>query len=112
MKVKMSEPELEVLLDVCKCFMLWAVQEWGQDDAKRLGAVQDLLTAAGFDAVATCAPVFGGILPRSRPCTGPEGEAATQWLRSMLEDMPRGKLEEEAAHIQRAVLSRLGSRSE
>ncbi len=86
-------------------FLMMAIQEWGQSDSERVTAVQDLLNAAKFDAVATCAPVFGGIWPTL--CTGPDADTATVWLKEMTNTMPRGKFEREVEHIERFIEQRI-----
>jgi hypothetical protein len=85
-------------------FVLRAIQEWGQADEERIKAVQGVLDAAGFDAKATCWPVFGGIWPKV--AEGPEGEAASAWLRELTESMPRGKYEWEVEHVEKAIKAR------
>lgn len=80
-----------------KRFVLRAIQDWGQSDADRIGAVQAVLDAAGIRATATCGPVFGGIWPKS--CNGPEAQRATAWLKSLTESMKRGEFNREAQHV-------------
>ena len=82
-------------------FIINAVQDWGQPESERISAVQDVLNAAGFKATASCSPVFGGIWPL--PCTGPEGEPATAWLKSITKTMKRGKFEDELAHVEKFI---------
>lgn len=90
--------------DIADRFVLKAIQEWGQPTAERIAAVQAVLTAAKFSATATCYPVFGGIWPK--PCDGPDGEAATQWLRHLTNSMPRGRFENETAHVAAEIAAR------
>ncbi len=85
-------------------FLLYGIQDWGQSEADRIKATQDLLDAAGFKAKATCGPVFGGIWPS--PCKGDDGEAATAWLKQLTDSMKRGKYEMEVAHIEAALRDR------
>jgi hypothetical protein len=85
-------------------FVLRAIQEWGQADEERIKAVQGVLDAAGFDAKATCWPVFGGIWPK--PAEGPQGEAASAWLRELTDTMERGHYEDEVEHVERAIQAR------
>jgi hypothetical protein len=56
-------------------------------DAERLFAVQELLKAAGFNAVAACWPTLDGAWPEA--CRGPHGAAATLWLLKLTDTMPR-----------------------
>ncbi len=85
-------------------FMLRAIQDWGQSESERIAAVQGLLDAGGFKAQATCSPVFGGIWRDH--CTGKDGRAATQWLQDITDTMKRGHLEDEIAHVERAIRER------
>ena len=85
-------------------FVLTAIQEWGDPDEKRVAAVQAVLDAAGFDATATCWPVFGGIWPK--PCAGNDGEAATAWLKELTDTMPRGRVQDEIAHVDSTIHAR------
>lgn len=85
-------------------FMLQAIQEWGQSESERLSAVQGLLNAVGFDAVATCWPVFGGIW--QKPCTGKDGEEATAWLKALTDNLKRGAYNSEVSQINEAVAQR------
>lgn len=87
-------------------FMLRAVLEWGQPEEERIAAVQQLLDIAGFDAKATTWPVFGGIW--SKPCEGPDGRAADEWLKRLTSTMKRGKYEVEEAHVEKFINERLG----
>lgn len=89
---------------VANRFMMKAVQEWGDPEAERIKAVQDLLDAAGFKATATCWPVFGGIWPKK--CEGDDGYEATEWLQNLTKTMPRGKYEREIEHIKDALAAR------
>lgn len=82
-------------------FILRAIQEWGQSDDDRRRAVQGVLDAAGFNATATCGPVFGRIWPKL--CDGPDGELASAWLKELTDTMPRGRFEDEAAHVAAAI---------
>lgn len=88
-------------MSAASTFVLRAIQEWGQPHEHRVAAVQGVLDAAGFDAKATTFPVFGGIW--NEPCAGPEGEEATAWLKSLTETMPRGRFQDEEAHVQRFI---------
>lgn len=87
--------------DTASTFISMGIQEWGQPEAVRIAAVQDVLDAAGFKATATCSPVFGGIW--KSPCTGPDADAATAWLSNLTKTMPRGKFEREAEHVERMI---------
>lgn len=91
--------------DAATHFMLYAVQEWGDPDVKRIAAVQKVIDLAGFKATATCWPVFGGIWPK--PCEGKDGEAATAWLKKLTDDLPRGKMEIEEKFIVDALEARV-----
>ncbi len=75
----------------------------------KVAAVQRLLDTAGFDARATCWPVFGGIWPQA--CTGPEGDEATAWLQELTNNLQRGDSNDEEKQIIAAVKERLGSRA-
>lgn len=90
-------------------FMLQAIQEWGQSESERLSAVQELLNAAGFDAVATCWPVFGGIWQKT--CTGKDGEEATTWLQALTDNLKRGEYNSEVDQIEQAVKKRRESQA-
>lgn len=92
---------------VANRFMLQAVQEWGQSEAERIKAVQDLIDAAGFKATATCGPVFGAIWPA--PCTGDDGHEASDWLHNLTKAMPRGKYEREIDYINDALNARMAA---
>lgn len=87
--------------EVAEGFILHAIQDWGQSEQQRVAAVQRVIDAAGFDAQATCSPVFGGIWPEG--CAGPDAEAATQFLRDLTQSMERGKFEREAAHVSSCI---------
>ncbi len=82
-------------------FMLMAIQEWGQSDGKRIAAVQRILNAAGFDAVATCGPVFGGIWPTS--CSGLEAAQASEWLNELTDSLRRGEFDDEVRQVEAAI---------
>ena len=90
---------------IAQKFVLMAIQEWGQSEAERIAAVQAILDAAGFDATATCGPVFGGIWPTE--CIGPMGSEATIWLKKLTDTLPRGKFEREEQHIREMVSERM-----
>lgn len=89
---------------VAEGFVMRAVQDWGQSVEQRVAAVQSVLDAAGFDAKATCVPVFGALWPQ--PCDGREAAEATAWLNTLTETMPRGRFESEAAHVAAAIEAR------
>ena len=89
---------------VARRFMLHAIQDWGQSEADRLSAVQGVLDAAGFNATATCGPVFAGIWPK--PCTGPDGDAASKFLKALTDTLRRGKFEDEVAHVAAQIRGR------
>lgn len=93
--------------DAATGFMLHAVQEWGDPDEKRIAAVQEVLDAAGFKATATCWPVFGGIWPK--PCEGKDATAATEWLKSLTDDLPRGDVHTEIAFVKQRIEERRGA---
>ena len=86
-------------------FVTWAICDWGQTEDARIAAVQDALDCAGFNATATCGPVFGGIWPRS--CDGPDGEIAATWLKKLTDTMQRGKFEREVEHVEQMITARL-----
>ncbi len=90
---------------VANRFILRAVQDWGQPETERIAAVQAVLTAAGFAATATCSPVFGAIWPKL--CDGPDGPAASAWLKNLCETMQRGKFEREVEHVEAAIRERV-----
>lgn len=90
--------------DVATKFMLRAVQNWGQGEGDRIAATQAVLDAAGFDAKATCGPVFGAIW--RDPCAGPDGAAATAWLKQLTETMPCGEFYTECEHVDAAIAAR------
>lgn len=81
--------------------MYFAIQDHGHPDEDRVKAVQAVLFAAGFEAEATCWPVFGGIWPK--PCTGRDGPRASSWLQKLTDTMKRGKYEAEVAHVNRMI---------
>ncbi len=85
-------------MTVADTFLFHAIQEWGQPIEARIAAVQNLLNEAGFDATATCPPVFGGIWPK--PCEGDDAETASAWLKNLTETMVRGRYQDEVAHIE------------
>lgn len=90
-----------------EAFLLHAIQEWGDEPAVKIRAVQGYLDAAGFTAVATCAPVFGGILPE--PMGGEDGRAATAWLRDLLNSPGwRGRFQDEVKFLIQALVARRG----
>lgn len=82
-------------------FIFLAIQEHGQPESDRILAVQEVLNAAGFDATATCWPVFGRMWPK--PCVGRDSEAASDWLKVLTETMTRGDANEECAHVDRMI---------
>lgn len=86
---------------IANTFVLRAIQDWGQSEAERIAAVQAVLDAAKFNATATCSPVFGGIWPK--PCSGPDAGPASAWLRNLTDTMPRGKFEDEVAHVAQRI---------
>lgn len=81
--------------------MMKAICEWGQPEAERVAAVQGALDAAGFNAKATCWPIFGGIW--KSPCEGPDGEAATTWLRELTDNLKRGEYNSEVRQVREAI---------
>lgn len=85
-------------------FIFLAIQEHGQLESDRVLSVQGVLDAAGFDATATCWPVFGGIWPK--PCVGRDAEAASSWLKTLTETMKRGDANEEFAHVEAMIETR------
>lgn len=93
--------------DVATKFMLFAVQEWGHPESDRVAAVQGVLDAAGFEAIATCSPVFGGIWPK--PCSGKDGERASAWLKNMTDTMKHGRVQDEIEHVERSICRALTS---
>jgi hypothetical protein len=98
----MKRPEIsDDLNEIATRFILHAVQEWGQSEDDRMVATQAVIDAAGFDAKATCSPVFGAIWPK--PCEGPDSEAASAWLTALTKAMPRGKFEREVKHVEMAM---------
>ena len=90
--------------DVAARFMLRAIQEWGQSEEDRVAAVQALLDAADFKATATGWPIFGGIWKSA--CTGPDGDAATAWLKLVTDTMKRGEFNSEVRHIEACLRGR------
>jgi hypothetical protein len=78
-------------------FLSVAICEFFDPDEVKIAAVQSYLDAAGFDARATCWPVFGGIW--MKPCEGPEGEAATAWLKSVTDSLRRGDANDELRQL-------------
>lgn len=85
-------------------FVSRAVCEFFDPDEVKIAAVQEVLDAAGFEATATCWPVFGGIW--TEPCTGKDGEEATAWLQELTDTMVRGDANEEIAHVDRMIEAR------
>lgn len=95
--------------DVANRFMLQAICEWGQRREERIQAVQDVLDTVGFKAEAQGWPVFGGIW--AKPCTGEEGEEATKWLKSLTDNLERGKIEHEIDQVMFAISAAIDSRT-
>lgn len=89
--------------EIATKFVLLAIQEWGQSEVDGRKAVQDVLDAAGFKAVAASRPVFGGIWPK--PATGEDSPAATAWLRKLTDTMPRGRFQDEVKHVEDSIAS-------
>lgn len=96
------------LKDLATSFMLDAIQEWGQEEKDRIRAVQDILDVIGFKAKAGGFPVFGGIWTKS--CTGKDADKATEWLKKLTDEMPRGKIETEVEYIMASILSAIEDR--
>ena len=90
---------------VATAFVLHALRESGQTDAERLHAVQSLVNAAGFDAVAGCWPTPDGAWPE--PCRGLDGPAATLWLLRLTDGMPR-RFGDQRQFVAEAVARRAG----
>ena len=90
---RLSQPALDT---IARKFVSEAVICYGSE-AAQVQAVQGVLDAAGFDATATCAPVFGAIWPR--PCDGPEADAASSWLDWLTSTMDRGDFHDEVTHV-------------
>lgn len=90
--------------DAASTFVVTAICDFGDTDEKKIAAVQAVLDAAGFDARATCWPVFGGIW--RAPCTGPDSADATRWLAHLTDTMVRGKAEIEIKHVRDAIEER------
>ena len=90
-------------------FISWAIQEWEQPDEQRIAAVQATLNVAGFNARATCWPVFRGIWPK--PCEGLDAEEASKWLRELTDTLTlvSGHVEDEIDHVQAAIEKRIKS---
>jgi hypothetical protein len=85
------------------------VQDWPHHKpAAKLAAVQMVLDMAGFKAVATCWPAFGGMWPKT--CDGPDGVEATAWLQELTNTLPRGEATLEIRHIRRALDTRIAER--
>lgn len=82
-------------------FLVTAICEFGDPAEVRIAAVQTFLDVAGFDARATCYPVFGAIW--RTPCEGPDADAATDWLESVTENLRRGEANDEVRQL-RVVL--------
>ena len=94
----------DAISTVAKQFMLRGVQEWGQSEEDRIKATQAVLDVAGFDAQATCGPLFGGIWRKT--CTGKDGEAASAFLKNLTDTLRRGKFEEEVDHVDKMIRER------
>lgn len=92
------------MTNAANLFMMKAVCEFGDPDKDKIEAVQAVLDAAGFDARATCWPVFGGIWPK--PCEGPEGAEATAWLQALTDGLQRGEYNSEVRQVEAAIASR------
>lgn len=90
-----------MISDVAKRFVLRAIQEWEQSESEGISAVQDVLNAAGFNAVATCRPVFGSRWPKE--CLGADAKKASIWLRDLTDTMRRGNFETEAEHVDKCI---------
>lgn len=84
-----SDPELWsdeplVIEQIANKFLSLGVQHWGQSIEQREEATNEYLRAAGFD------------LDQDRA-------AAALWLQQVLAKMPRGRFEDEAAHLRSAI---------
>jgi hypothetical protein len=71
--------------DIAKTFLLRGIQQWGQSPADREQATREYVTAAGF--------VFGS-------------DDGNEWLRHILQNLKRGKLETEIEQLVAALASR------
>ncbi len=67
-------------------FLLRYVQHWGQSDMERQEARENFLQAAGFRDT--------------------DSELAGLWLADVVDDMPRGRFEDEVCYLERALQSR------
>ena len=90
-------------------FLSTAIQDWPHHrPQQKIAAVQTVLDMAGFVAKATCWPAFGAFWPQ--PCTGPDGAAATAWLKEVTQTMPRGEASQEIRHVKEAIDLRIAER--
>ena len=86
-------------LSVAKNFLCIGVQHWGQRDDARAKATERYLLEAGFDVSVSPAPASKII----DAIKGKDGVGARIWLQEVLLSMPRGKFEDEADHLSKAV---------
>ncbi len=92
--------------EIAQRFMSSGVCDWpNQKHKEKQKATADYLRAAGFDVEPSGIPVFGGMF-RQQPITGPDGEAAWEWLDGVLKGMKRGKFEREVEHLTAALVER------
>lgn len=93
---------------IAQLFIHDAIQDWPHVAEQRaIQAVQTVVDAAGFVATATCKPVFGGLWPK--PCTGPDGEEATVWLKQLTDGLQkeRGDVNNEIEYVKRVLDERI-----
>lgn len=86
--------------DSARRFLSLGLQHWGQTNGDRVRAAQAVIDAARFDAKVTGYPFFTG----SR--AGEDATEAQLWLKGVVNGIPWGKFETEAAYIQRAIETR------
>ena len=90
---------------IARDFMLTGIQEWGQSKGDRAKATKSYLESAGFNVEQSGYPIFGGMFPK-QPITGPDGEAAHQWLHETLRGLKRGEFNSECRQLQEAAEKR------
>ena len=86
-----------------KDFLLMGIQEWGQSEDERARATARYLFDAGFEKItASGYPIFGGMFPQ-KPIEGPDGTEAFEWLNGILNNLKRGRFEDEVQQLTDAL---------
>lgn len=87
-------------------FLLQGIQDWGQSDAKRAKVTAEYLKAAGFNVEPSGFPVFGRMFPHLQ-IKGEHGASAQAWLTYVLENLPRGRFQNELRFLSDCIKGRL-----